>query len=440
MSDEQQKEKRPLSMTRRYRRGLVIVGLLCMMVTLAIATVLFQRSYTVRVDKYLSQICDSVAAGYKAQPTHDAVTLANLLPESDTSLRFSLIDGGGTVLYDSEAAAGVVYDKDGKVYAVDAPDLPSHADRPEFIAAMADGSASATRESLTMQEETHYYARRIVTPEGTQVLRVGEDAEKTYQALERLRFDWLAAPGLEDAKVMSFIKTLRNGGRGVKAVVANATAPDCEGIVNLCVSGLTLEDGAMEAKDYAVRVAALLAALPLTRSATYVNLPEVVGCDALAEPDADVDAGKLIIVPGREGYRLGRAVNSLTTLTPDKAAPFQKIKIVEGIDLIRGDIAKAFESGYVGKVLNDYDNKLLLVTAINAYLKGLEGDVLDKTADNRCFVSLSGQRSYLESRGTDTSDMKDTDILKANTGSQVFLEAKLTFCDAMEDLALVISM
>ena len=153
-----------------------------------------------------------------------------------------------------------------------------------------------------------------------------------------------------------------------------------------------------------------------------------------------MDAGKLIIVPGREGYRLGRAVNSLTTLTPDKAAPFQKIKIVEGIDLIRGDIAKACASGYVGKVLNDYDNKLLLVTAINAYLKGLEGDVLDKTADNRCFVSLSGQRSYLESRGTDTSEMKDTDILKANTGSQVFLEAKLTFCDAMEDLALVISM
>ena len=180
MSDEQQKEKRPLSMTRRYRRGLVIVGLLCMVVTLAIATVLFQRSYTVRVDKYLSQICDSVAAGYEVQPTHDAVTLANLLPESDTSLRFTLIDGGGTVLYDSEAAAGVVYDKDGKVYAVDAPDLPSHADRPEFIAAMADGSASATRESQTMQEETHYYARRIVTPEGTQVLRVGEDVANIW--------------------------------------------------------------------------------------------------------------------------------------------------------------------------------------------------------------------------------------------------------------------
>ena len=310
------------------------------------------------------------------------------------------------------------------------------------------GAAEAAYKSLAEVPEDKFSPENyrllklafLAAPTKVWVLRVGEDAEKTYQALERLRFDWLAAPGLDDARVMSFIKTLRNGGRGVKAVVANATAPDCEGIVNLCVSGLTLEDGTMEAKDYAVRVAALLAALPLTRSATYVTLPEVVGCDDVEEPDEAVDAGKLIIVPGREGYRLGRAVNSLTTLTPDKAAPFQKIKIVEGIDLIRTDISKAFEDGYVGKVLNDYDNKLLLVTAINAYLKGLEGDVLDKTADNRCFVSLSGQKTYLEAQGTDTSDMAEADILRANTGSQVFLEASLTFCDAMEDLSLVIAM
>ena len=272
----------------------------------------------------------------------------------------------------------------------------------------------------------------LAAPSKVVVLRVGEDASDTYQALRSLRFDWLAGPGLDSAE--------RAKGRGIKAVAANATAPDCEGIVNLCVSGLTLDDGAIGADAYAVRIAALLAALPLTRSATYVTLPEVVGCDDVEEPDNAVDAGKLIIVPGRDGYRLGRAVNSLTTLTPAKAAPFQKIKIVEGIDLIRTDISKAFEEGYVGKVLNDYDNKLLLVTAINAYLKGLEGDVLDKTAENRCFVSLSGQKGYLESQGIDTSDMTEADILRANTGSQVFLEANVTFCDAMEDLSLVIAM
>lgn len=91
-------------------------------------------------------------------------------------------------------------------------------------------------------------------------------------------------------------------------------------------------------------------------------------------------------------------------------------------------------------MLNDYDNKLLLVTAINAYFKALEGDVLDKTAVNACRVSLSGQRGWLESHGTDTGEMSDAEILRANTGSEVFLEASLTFCDAMEDLTLRIAM
>ena len=196
----------------------------------------------------------------------------------------------------------------------------------------------------------------------------------------------------------------------------------------------------MEAKDYAVRVAALLAALPLTRSATYVNLPEVVGCDALAEPDADVDAGKLIIVPGREGYRLGRAVNSLTTLTPDKAAPFQKIKIVEGMDLYMDDIRDTFEKYYVGKVINDYDNKQMFVAAISSYHKELLGDVLDRSYDNTVSVDVDAQRNYLEGRGTDTSEMDDTAVAEANTGSKVFVTSNVKFVDAMEDLKMTVNM
>ena len=278
-------------------------------------------------------------------------------------------------------------------------------------------------------------------PTKVMVVRATEDAQETFAALDRLKWDWLAAPALENDAVISYIKAQRAKGRGVKAVVADATAPDCEGIVNLCVSDLVLEDGAISASAYTARIAGLLAATPLTRSVTYAALAEVVSCAAMDDPDGAIDAGKLIFVSGADGaYRIGRGVNSLTTLTPDKGAAFQKIKIVEGIDLIRTDIAATFEKGYIGKVLNDYDSKLLLVTAINAYFRGLEGDVLDKTAENRCGVSLSGQRDYLESHGTDTSGMKDADILRANTGSEVFLEAHLTFCDAMEDLSLVISM
>ena len=98
-----------------------------------------------------------------------------------------------------------------------------------------------------------------------------------------------------------------------------------------------------------------------------------------------------------------------------------------GVNILQGD---ALNAGDVRRAMDGQD----------VLLCSLEGDVLDKTADNRCRVSLAGQRDYLESRGVDTSAMKDADILRANTGSEVFLEADLTFCDAMEDLSLVISM
>lgn len=307
------------------------------------------------------------------------------------------------------------------------------------------GEQTAAYETLSEVPQTAFTAENYRTiglafkaaPRKVMVVRAGDNSEKL---LESLSFDWLAAPAMEADALTAFVKAQRAKGRSIKAVAANANGPDCEGIVNLCVSDLVLEDGVVSPAAYTARVAGLLAALPLTHSATYAPLSEVVSAGGYDDPDAAVKAGQLIIVGGSNGYRLGRAVTSLTTLTAEKGAPFQKIKILEGIDLIRSDIARVFESGYVGKVPNDYDSKLLLVTAINGYLSGLAGDVLDKAAVNRCAVSLRGQKSWLQSHGTDTSGMTDAAILRANTGSQVFLEASLTFCDAMEDLYLVIAM
>ena len=174
MTDENT-QKQPLSMTRRYRRGLILTGVLCVLAMLAAATLLFQRSYVERVDSYIAQICDGYAAAYRAQDTHDALSLAAMLPEeSARTLRFTLIDADGTVLFDSKTSA-LVYDSTNTLHAVMDSNLPNHADRPEFRQAMEKDSASVTRESETMQTETHYYALRIDTLDGTQVLRVGED-------------------------------------------------------------------------------------------------------------------------------------------------------------------------------------------------------------------------------------------------------------------------
>ena len=177
MTDDERLTRQPLSMTRRYRRGLILTGLLCALAVLTAATVLFQRSYAERIDNYLMQICHGYAAAYEAQDTHSAATLLNLLPEN-LPLRITLIDTDGTVLYDNKRGSYIV-DVNGDIYAAQT-DLPNHADRPEFQQAMASGSACITRESETLQLETHYYAVRIDLPEGAQVLRVGEDVANIW--------------------------------------------------------------------------------------------------------------------------------------------------------------------------------------------------------------------------------------------------------------------
>ena len=75
--------------------------------------------------------------------------------------------------------------------------------------ATAGGAAEAAYKSLAEVPEDKFSPENyrllklafLAAPTKVWVLRVGEDAEKTYQALERLHFDWLAAPGLDDARV-----------------------------------------------------------------------------------------------------------------------------------------------------------------------------------------------------------------------------------------------
>ena len=57
------------------------------------------------------------------------------------------------------------------------------------------------------------------------VLHPPEYHHRGRRCESRLKFDWLAAPALEAAEVVSYIQSQRTAGRGVKAVVADATAP-----------------------------------------------------------------------------------------------------------------------------------------------------------------------------------------------------------------------
>jgi hypothetical protein len=118
----------------------------------------------------------------------------------------------------------------------------------------------------------------------------------------------------------------------------------------------------------------------------------------------------------------------------------KKIKIIEGMDLYQEDILNVFETSYLGKVINDYDHKQLLVGGINTYIKEITGDVLSTDFDNVVFLSYDLQKQYLSEQGRNTDDMSEQEIMEANTGTYVFLESNVLFVDAMEDFKMITRM
>jgi len=255
------------------------------------------------------------------------------------------------------------------------------------------------------------------------------------------KWDWLAIPGIEEADVSTvsgWIIAQRANKKTFKTVLPNSVS-DHEGIVNFATAGIVVGENTYTASQYTARIAGILAGLSLTRSATYFKLAEVESIAESEEPGEDIDDGKLILINQDGAIKIGRGVNSLTETTVSKSKVFKKIKIIEGMDLIKSDVSRVFNDEYIGKVLNTYDNQVLFITSINSYLRGLEGEVLDSRGDNTVGVDVLAQRRAWEGIGTDTTDMTDQEIKEKAFESNVFLGGNLKFADAMEDISIEIA-
>lgn len=271
-----------------------------------------------------------------------------------------------------------------------------------------------------------------------------EDA-LTYFATQK--FDYLVIPTVEtDSKatvVASWIKTQRAAGLTYKAVLPNS-ASDCEGIVNVttgCKNGTT----EYTAEAMCARVAGIICGTPLTMSPTYAPLTEMTDCERLSASDLDaaVDAGKFVFMWDGEKVKVCRAVNSFTTTSDKKGDSFKKIKVVDAMDMIKDDIRLTAQDSYIGKYANSYDNKCLLVTAINSYFAGLVRDGV--LSSGSCQIDVDAQRNYFAGKGGKVvvdgeekllEECSDDDIKKGNTGSKVFLKAVISILDAIEDVDL----
>lgn len=240
----------------------------------------------------------------------------------------------------------------------------------------------------------------------------------------------------DNAKIISFIKTQRKNKRVCKTVLANEKADD-KYIINFTTDKIKIKNSEKiySTAEYCCRIAGVLAGLRLDRSATYFVLDEVENVEEKENANECIDNGELILINDGEKCKIARAVNSLTTIKENDTKDCKKIKIVEGMDLMREDITAVFDDEYVGKVDNIYDNKMLYFSFVNSYLQDLAKDfVLDKHAENEVGLDLEEQTKYLKEIGVNVEELEEQKIKEYNTGSKVFALAHVKFTDAMEDL------
>lgn len=271
-------------------------------------------------------------------------------------------------------------------------------------------------------------------------------ANKFEPGLELLateRFDWLAIPTIAEAQkemVGTWIKSNRETKyKRVKAVLPSYVG-DHEGLVNFSNTKIVTKTKTYSPAEYTARIAGLICGTPMKISGTYAPVNEVIDCDrhTIDENDEKVNKGEFFIWYDGEKFKMSRAMNSLTTTTQGKLESYQTIKIMETVDMIYDDIRRTTQDSYIGKYSGAYDNKVLLITAIQGYLKQLENEGLLVKDASQVDIDVEAVKAYLMSIGKYTKEqlaaMKDDEIKRLDTKKKVFLRAKITILDAMEDI------
>jgi hypothetical protein len=257
---------------------------------------------------------------------------------------------------------------------------------------------------------------------------------------------YLAAPpgasAADAAEVKAWIGDQRDSGATPKAVLPLAPADDTA-IVNFTTDEIHCGGEIYTAAEYCSRIAGLIAGTPPSMSCTYAPLPEVTAVAPLSKSamDAAIDNGELILFSDGAKIKVGRGVNSFKNLAsdPNKNGSFKKIKVVEIMDMIESDIKATAQNTYIGRYANSYDNKCLLVAAISDYFRALEREGLLAPGKNSVEIDTEAQEAYLLAHGADLSGMSGQEIKEANTGDEVFLSARVSILDAIEDITLKIT-
>ena len=225
----------------------------------------------------------------------------------------------------------------------------------EFVKGDKSDYLHADYDSATMKplREIFLHADKVYVYD----LGTTKDADDAIAALEAYEFNVLCAYTSTAADVTAYITAVTNWrdtmGKKCQVVVYNQTTPNHEGVINV-VS--TVSDTGADAFALVAWVAGAEAGCKVNASCTNMlyDGEYTITCDKTqAQLESCITNGQIAFHLVYGDVRLLEDVNSLTTTTVDKGEDFKYNQTIRVIDQIANDIAKLFNTKYLGRIPNN---------------------------------------------------------------------------------------
>jgi hypothetical protein len=188
----------------------------------------------------------------------------------------------------------------------------------------------------------------------------GATVSDVVGAFEPYDFNVLCAYTDEPAQYITAVKTWREDLGKKCQVVAYNQSVDHEGVVNVAS---TVSDEGADAFALVAWVAGAVAGANLNESCTnmkYDGEYTIVAERTQTQLEQCIKDGEFVFHLVYGEIRVLEDINSLVTTTADKGEDFKSNQTIRVIDQIANDIAKLFNTKYLGKIPNDASGRVSL--------------------------------------------------------------------------------
>lgn len=200
-------------------------------------------------------------------------------------------------------------------------------------------------------------------------------------ALEPYEFNVLCAYTGSSSDITAYITQVKswrdNMGKKCQLVVYNATSPDYEGVINVVSTVEEASANTSPANSYELVawVAGAEAGCAINSSCTnmkYNGELTIVCNKTQTQLEACITSGQIVFHLVYGDVCLLEDINSLTTTSSDKGDDFKSNQTIRVIDQIANDIAKLFNTKYLGKIPNNASGRVSLWADIVSHHRQLE--------------------------------------------------------------------